>query len=245
MSARFTIPLFAEDPDDDVEPAPPELAAPLQRLLGDVETEFAHLGGNAMRWEDPHQLPDGTLRDVLDEEYSRVSDPEKYEVLAARAAAWARVLTGRGWAEAIEVDGPELSAWRAAPRVEPRDVTVMRPHRPGALALRLGRTAAESGIHGLVLGVGEPAVEVELLPDCGCDACDDGSDGLLRALDEVILDVVEGAYEVSWSRRGFVQRTPDGGSLAEGGLSRFPEPFRITALPWADAWTPRPLIDPL
>ncbi|MCY3863114.1 MAG: DUF6226 family protein [bacterium] len=43
---------------------------------------------------------------------------------------------------------------------------------------------------GVSLGVGDPAVLVLAAPDCGCDACDSGSQD---ALDEYMLSVVTGS----------------------------------------------------
>ena len=44
----------------------------------------------------------------------------------------------------------------------------------------------------VTLGAGRPASLLTMLPECGCDACDDGSDYYLRELDEHILAVVIG-----------------------------------------------------
>jgi hypothetical protein len=47
---------------------------------------------------------------------------------------------------------------------------------------------------GVTLGVGDPAVVIRWIPDCGCDACDSGSQDVLDELDEAILGVVSGAF---------------------------------------------------
>jgi len=46
---------------------------------------------------------------------------------------------------------------------------------------------------GVSLGVGDPAVLVLAAPDCGCDACDSGSQDALDELDEYMLSVVTGS----------------------------------------------------
>lgn len=53
----------------------------------------------------------------------------------------------------------------------------------------------------MVLGVGDPAEVVAVIPDCACDACDSGSQVVLDKLDEYILGVVTGAYRRLWRGR--------------------------------------------
>ena len=48
-------------------------------------------------------------------------------------------------------------------------------------------------------GRGCPAVSVTWIPDCGCDACDSGSQDVLDELDEAILGIVSGAFRRLWS----------------------------------------------
>jgi hypothetical protein len=52
---------------------------------------------------------------------------------------------------------------------------------------------------GVTLGVGDPAVCVTWIPDCGCDACDSGSQDVLDELDEYIFGVVSGDLRRLWS----------------------------------------------
>ena len=52
---------------------------------------------------------------------------------------------------------------------------------------------------GVTLGVGDPAVSVTWIPDCGCDACDSGSQDVLDELDEAILGIVSGTFRRLWS----------------------------------------------
>jgi hypothetical protein len=56
-----------------------------------------------------------------------------------------------------------------------------------------------------------------MLPDCGCDACDSGSDDLLSAIDEVIGHVVAGPFVVLRGHRWDAQWSPDGGRSAGAG----------------------------
>lgn len=59
-----------------------------------VEREFALTGGDTPPWPNPH--PGGASPG--DDEYSRVTDPAKYRIVATRAEAWARALVAAGLA---------------------------------------------------------------------------------------------------------------------------------------------------
>jgi hypothetical protein len=73
----------------------------------------------------------------------------------------------------------------------------------------------------LDIAVARPEVVVSSEPDCGCDACDSGSENLLASIDAAILQVVDGPFVVlrgntwqaQWHRRGSSaggdRRTPD------------------------------------
>lgn len=52
------------------------------------------------------------------------------------------------------------------------------------------------------LGAGEPAVPQSMLPPCECDACDEGSDALLKEFDEKVLAVVTGTFAGGRRPRG-------------------------------------------
>lgn len=228
------------------------LSAQLIALLDEVESVFAEIGADTPGWEDPHREPDGTSRAIADEEYSRCPDAEKYLILWSRAEAWIRVLTGRGWArETIHVDPAEVR-WLFAPSASLHRTTVLRPSRIGAQALVIARTApddapsraltpgADALLPGLVLGLGEPAMPVETLPQCGCDACDRGSPDLLEMLDIEILSIVDGSSEVAHTPSGCSKRTSFG---AEGGTGegRPDLTASVTAGPWAEGWQSRRL----
>lgn len=201
----------------------PPFSADLLALLAEVEEVFAVIGADTPAWEDPHLTADGEIRDSREEEYSRCLDPGKFRILWARAEAWTEVLTARGWAEAEEHDGSSVE-WAPSPPVPPHRTTVLRPRRSGAQPLVLARTAAddaagsadltgpEADLPGLVVGLGEPALEVATLPDCGCDACDDGSRGLLEQLDQAVLSIVDGSSEA--------QQTPQGTACAPPSAPR-------------------------
>lgn len=233
----------------------PPFSDALLQLLSEVEEAFDETGADTPGWEDPHRGPDREDRDSLEEEYSRCLDPGKYRILWARAEAWTRVLTARGWATREDAETGDLRAgvhWARPPRLELHRTTVLRPRRPGALPLVLARTAPddaagsthlESGdalILGLVVGIVDPAVAVSTVPDCGCDACDSGSRDLLEDFDRTLLSIVDGSFEAVLSPDWSSQRTSFGASGGSGEDGTGPS-LTLTAQPWADGWTPRPL----
>lgn len=66
------------------------------------------------------------------------------------------------------------------------------PDAPGALLLLLTLRSVDASDNHLDIGAGDPAVRILFTPDCGCDACDSGSDGLLEEIDENVLSIVSG-----------------------------------------------------
>lgn len=235
--------------------AGPPFSAQLLDLLADVERSFAVTGADTPPWPDPHLGPDGEDIPVREEEYSRCLDPGKHRILAARAEAWAQVLVAKGWAEREEIADSAALTWLTDPLVTTHRATVLRPHRPGAQPLLLARTApdgqdgdhdlarADALLPGLVVGAGDPPLPVETIPDCGCDACDSGSRDLLEQLDQAILSIVDGSYEALISPRGRSDRSSFGAS-AGAGVDQPEVNAVLTAGPWVEGWTPRPM-DPM
>ncbi|MEV0323767.1 DUF6226 family protein [Streptomyces sp. NPDC050658] len=178
-----------------------------------VDEEFAVTSADTPSWEDPH--PDGVVRD---EEYSRCLDPGKYRILAARADAWARVLVRLGLAEAETVADPS-AIWLRKPGVTVNDAVRLRPARSGAVPLVFGFSDIDEVPRTvLVLGAGEPAVDLETIPDCGCDACDDGSAHLIEMVDDVVFAVVSGTFVYVDAGQGReIVDTGDGWSASDWG----------------------------
>ncbi|ATG52948.1 hypothetical protein CFK38_16540 [Brachybacterium vulturis] len=248
---------LAQDGSEAWADAGPPFSDALLQLLTEVEDAFAQTGTDTPAWEDPHLSAGGELRDSREEEYSRCLDPGKYRIFWTRAEAWTRVLTARGWAD-VDVDDGAGIVWAVKPYVDRYRTTVLRPRRPGAQPLVLARTSPDEAtgsgdltgpdalIMGLVVGVGEPPVPVSTTPDCGCDACDSGSRDLLEELDCLILSIVDGSFEAVLAPGWSSHRT----SFCAGGGSGDEDAHldvTVTAQPWAEGWTPRPLcpaIDP-
>lgn len=84
----------------------------------------------------------------------------------------------------------------------------VRPTRVGAVPLLLG-WASPDGVPDaeVYVGAGDPAVLVVALPECGCDACDDGSERLLSELDRHVVAVVTGQLVHVTTKDGRVMST--------------------------------------
>lgn len=158
-----------------------------------VERRFADTAAGLANWADPHPPPD---RIVADDEYSRVTDPGRWRIVGARADAWVGALldTGLATVVAAPVEWPAAST----PAVT-RHVVVVPRVRDG-LRMVVARSRFDVvDDAGLVIGVerdGGPAAVVTWFPDCGCDACDSGSQDELDRLDEVVIGIVDGTFRL-------------------------------------------------
>ncbi|MCY3632071.1 MAG: DUF6226 family protein [bacterium] len=165
----------------------------VEELVAAVDAAFVETGRGLSGWPDPH--PD---RMPLDEEYSRLTNPQRWKILIARVEAWLEALVAAGLAETEEA----FVVWREPPRVTVSRTFRAVPQAPGALPLVVAwKRFEEIGWPAVVLGVGDPAEVVAVIPDCACDACDSGSQVVLDELDEYILGVVTGAYRRLWRGR--------------------------------------------
>ncbi|MBC7310383.1 MAG: VOC family protein [Tetrasphaera sp.] len=167
-------------------------------LLPAVEEHFAARPPELRTWPHPH--PD---REPLDEEYSRCLDPAKYRIVVARARAWAAALVESGVAEAVE---------------HPSGLDLI-PTTEGALPLTV-RIEGFEGIPDNLVGLEVGGTVLARLPDCGCDACDDGSAGLLEALDDVVLHVLDGGVLRVIGPDGREVTTTGNGWSASGTFAR-------------------------
>lgn len=172
-------------------------------LLDAVEARFA-AARTVADWADPHEDPaaPGEHAEPRKEEYSRVSHPERHVVVGERVQAWVDELVGRGLGDLEDALPPRPAGrleppgsgdgWLLRPHLELDRVLVLRPRRESALPLVLGLVGADA----VVVATGMPVVELRLVPDCGCDACDSGSAALLQEVDETVLPVVDGSLRV-------------------------------------------------
>ena len=184
-------------------------------LLDAVDEAFAFTGRGLAPWPDPH--PDRSPRD---EEYSRLSDPAKWRIVGARADAW--VVDPRA-AGLVEVERNAPIRWEAPPRTVLSRTDRLVPHVVGGLPLIVARSRlGPVDDAGVTLGVGDPAVVITWIPDCGCDACDSGSQDVLDELDEAIVGVVSGAFRrLASGDRVITVIGTDRWSASSSGSARF------------------------
>ncbi|MEQ8436406.1 MAG: DUF6226 family protein [Ilumatobacter fluminis] len=191
-------------------------------LLVEVDAAFAVTARGLRQWDDPH--PD---RMPLDEEYSRVLDPAKWRIIGARVDAWAGALVAAGLAtfeRDVTID------WIDPPGTDLQRTDRLVPTRSGALPIVFARSRIE-GLDdtGVTIGAGDPAATVEMIPDCGCDACDSGSDDVLEQIDRSIGGVVRGEFRHLWRR---VKRPRQPGWFRYLPAPRTP----IDDAPFAETW---------
>jgi Family of unknown function (DUF6226) len=185
----------------------------LFELRSAVDATFALTVNGLTPWPDPH--PDRT---PLDEEYSRLLDPVKWRIIGARAEAWIVALVDAALAT-VERDAPVR--WRAEPGTEISRTDRVVPLADGALPLIVARSRlGDVEDAGVTLGAGNPATCVAWFPQCGCDACDSGSQSELDDLDRHIVAIVSGSFrrladanrqitvldDDGWSASGLFQR---------------------------------------
>jgi hypothetical protein len=154
-------------------------------LLTAVDEAFAVTSRGLAPWPDPHEG-----RPPADDEYSRLTEPERFRLIGARAEAWIAVLTEHRLAtlgDDVVWAGPAVTV--VAHAVE------LAPPAADALPIVVARSrVGDIADAGITLGVGRPAVVLVWLPECGCDACDSGSQNELDELDRHILTIVAGRF---------------------------------------------------
>lgn len=188
----------------------------LAELCAQVASRYRRLGLPA--WPDPH----AGLESPREEEYSRVTDPERYRVVHARARVWTDVLRE---VSGVEVESLARDALDGNGSRFDRGVR-LDSTRPGTLPLFLLEQnvpllGQEESLAVLHISVARPEVVVEMQPDCGCDACDSGSDDLLTAIDETVGHVLGGPFVALRGDGWHADWYPDGG--ASGGAGRGPD----------------------
>lgn len=187
----------------------------VEELEGAVEAAFVRTSRGSTPWPDPHS--DRSL--MPDEAYSRLTDPAKWRILGARTDAWLIALVRAGLA-IVEPDATVNWTAQRHPVISRAERVI--PVAAGALELVVAHSQfGDVDDAGLVLGVGDPAECVNWFPDCGCDACDSGSQNELDHLDTDLLGIVTGSFrrltdgervitvigDGGWSASGFSRRT--------------------------------------
>jgi Family of unknown function (DUF6226) len=155
-------------------------------LRGSVDAAFVITGSGLRSWPDPHRD-----RSPLDEGHSRLLDPAKWRIVGARADAWLVALVDAGLAV---IERNASVTWREKPGPEISCTDRILPVASGALPLVIARSRlGDVDDAGVTLGLGDPAVCIDWFPECGCDACDSGSQDELDRLDERMVLIVSGA----------------------------------------------------
>ncbi|MSS44680.1 hypothetical protein FYJ43_01070 [Cutibacterium sp. WCA-380-WT-3A] len=149
--------------------------------IADVKTEVDRVfdAFGAPYWPNPHGD-----RSAAEEEYSRVTNPERYQVLMLRLKAWQRVL-----ATLCDVDVDTLTT--GSGRLQQQWSS---PHK-GTLPLHVSVVTFDE-VPFVGLSVTCDADPFDVVPDCACDACDYGSGDLLGVLDANLTAVVDGSLVV-------------------------------------------------
>jgi hypothetical protein len=186
--------------------------ATLDEVRSRVAEGYGRLG--MPTWPNPHE----GMAPARDEEYSRVTEPDRYDIVHARARAWADVL---GEVPGVEIGTAPLDDFGRSDRFD-RGVR-LTSSRPDTLPLLLLErdapvTGSAASLAVLHVSVVRPGIAVAVLPDCGCDACDFGSADLLAAIDQTIATVVGGPFVVLVGEGWTAQWHPDGGSSSGMGL---------------------------
>lgn len=184
----------------------------LDDLRADVARRYDRLG--LPSWPDPH----ADVHGPADDEYGRVTDPERFRIVHARAQTWVDALVP-GLGARTEPLGPQD---RTAPPGVDRGVVVVPPRDDALRLLLLERDVrAEDSDPGLLpvleVAVVRPDVVVERVPVCACDACDPGSAALLEEVDQAIGHVVAGETVVLRHPRWSATWQPGGAGLSGGG----------------------------
>ena len=182
----------------------------LQELLVAVEDAFVHTGRSSTPWPDPH--PDRSL--IPDEAYSRLTNPARWRILGQRTDAWLTALVQAGLANV----GPDATVtWTTQPPPVISRAERAIPVVAGALELVVAHSQiGDVDDAGLVLGVGSPTECINLFPDCGCDACDSGSQNELDHLDSHMLSIVTGSFRRLSDGEAVITVIGDGGWSATG-----------------------------
>jgi hypothetical protein len=182
----------------------------VKELQAAVEAAFLQTSRGSAPWPDPH--PDRSS--VPDEAYSRLTNPAKWRILSARANAWLVAVVHAGLA-IVESDAAVAWKTQPGPVISHAERTV--PIAVGALELIVAHSKiGDVDDAGLVLGVGNPAECVNWFPDCGCDACDSGSQNELNHLDVHMLSIVTGSFRRLSDGQRVITVIGDGGWSASG-----------------------------
>ncbi len=121
-------------------------------------------------------------------------DPAKWRIVGARADAWLIALVDAGLAV---VERSAAVSWHEKPRTVISRIDRVIPVASGALPLTVARSRLKDVADaGVTVGLGDPAVCIDWFPECGCDACDSGSQNELDYFDQHMSVIVSGTFRL-------------------------------------------------
>jgi Family of unknown function (DUF6226) len=189
----------------------------VEDLQAAVDAAFLLTSRGSAPWPDPYPEPDRSS--VPDDVHSRLTNLPKWRILGSRTDAWLIALADAGIA-LIERDA--TVTWETQPDPVMSRAERAVPFAVGALQLAVAHSQiGDVDDAGVVLGVGDPAERVNWFSDCGCDACDSGSQNELHHLAAHLLGVVTGSFRRLSRGERVITVIGDGGWSASG--------FRTTA----------------
>lgn len=211
-------------------------------LCSAVTSRYAVLGCPA--WPDP--WPDGGPADAA---YSRVTDPDRYRILFRRVDCWLAELAALPGITVEVID--EAAGWTQNGRRIARGRRVTSD-LPGAGALLLLERDDPQPV--LTLALDDRSAVLDEQPHCGCDACDDGSEALLRVVDQVFVEMLTSpvvvlhgpgrSWDARWSAEDQRATGTPGVPMAFGELMRACQRIaagdEVTLPPGTKVWASQP-----
>jgi hypothetical protein len=188
----------------------------LAALQAEVATRYARLG--LPSWPDPHPA----MAAPRDEEYSRVTEPERYTVGHARARVWSELLAEQSGIAVTPLAPVPLDP-DGHPKTFDRGVRITSSRADTLPLLLLER---DEPLPALQVSAVRPEIALDRQPYCGCDACDDGSDHLLDAIDAAIGRTIGGPLVLLRGKDWHAEWDPDGSSSGRDG--RGPDHQKVT-----------------
>lgn len=183
-----------------------------RELLADVDARFAAM--DPPSWPDPHRYTEPD-----EDEHGRISDRRRFDLPTMRVQAWTRALVAAGLAQVETTPVPEGCSAAYG----------LRARRPGTLLL-LVETTVEGHTN---LAIEDPQILIGWGPNCGCDACDHGSELLLDYFETLLTSVVSGQLEVEQTATRRSVTHSRGGSSGTHGLDA-PLLGTWCGLPWLE-----------
>lgn len=181
-----------------------------QKVFGEAEPEQPTAKGLGVITDDAG--PDALLRYSTRDSHDR--QPTSRPPNSALTSSPVGALVDADVADTREESPDQWPGFLGSRGPEPvARVRLLEPVRARALTLIVTSTLVDGLPFGLEIGASNsnaPAVLLEAVPDCGCDACDTGSADLLESLDNCLFAVARGGVVHARDDRSMVTRKADG-----------------------------------